>query len=80
MLESEIKLFESSVILEGSKTTARYLQASFLFESSVILEGSKTPSGRSRKVCRFESSVILEGSKTFFPFIICCLCLRVVLF
>ena len=35
-------LFESSVILEGSKTEDIVESAKFEFESSVILEGSKT--------------------------------------
>ena len=35
-------LFESSVILEGSKTSAHRAYSAALFESSVILEGSKT--------------------------------------
>ena len=36
------QLFESSVILEGSKTEALSAEYKPLFESSVILEGSKT--------------------------------------
>ena len=36
--------FESSVILEGSKTIAGVTSATLSFESSVILEGSKTRS------------------------------------
>ncbi len=35
-------MFESSVILEGSKTCSRLLELRAKFESSVILEGSKT--------------------------------------
>ena len=35
-------MFESSVILEGSKTDEARDFAERLFESSVILEGSKT--------------------------------------
>ena len=35
-------LFESSVILEGSKTCTRWMTYKQMFESSVILEGSKT--------------------------------------
>ena len=34
--------FESSVILEGSKTSSHRIRMNCLFESSVILEGSKT--------------------------------------
>ncbi len=36
-------MFESSVILEGSKTCACSQIFQVVFESSVILEGSKTP-------------------------------------
>ena len=35
-------MFESSVILEGSKTAHRVISLYRVFESSVILEGSKT--------------------------------------
>ena len=35
-------MFESSVILEGSKTLSYALLEDRMFESSVILEGSKT--------------------------------------
>ena len=58
------KRCESSVILEGSKTSFQSAVEKTVFESSVILEGSKTY--RSFKLCTlwFESSVILEGSKT----------------
>ena len=41
-------LFESSVILEGSKTRTLSAPACSRFESSVILEGSKTL----REACR----------------------------
>ena len=34
--------FESSVILEGSKTFSCLVNVAIMFESSVILEGSKT--------------------------------------
>ena len=56
--------FESSVILEGSKTTLAIIDAITSFESSVILEGSKTAGALIGILARFESSVILEGSKT----------------
>ena len=56
--------FESSVILEGSKTELLCFTQRIQFESSVILEGSKTQ-GYSLLLSEwFESSVILEGSKT----------------
>ena len=35
-------MFESSVILEGSKTIYITNKCAYTFESSVILEGSKT--------------------------------------
>ena len=38
----ELFVFESSVILEGSKTVSSILKVIPTFESSVILEGSKT--------------------------------------
>ena len=76
----QFALFESSVILEGSKTIDVATPQDWTFESSVILEGSKT-------VCKvrllfrwFESSVILEGSKTPNSYLTTPLCLRVVLF
>ena len=37
-----VSMFESSVILEGSKTAGMEHTISLSFESSVILEGSKT--------------------------------------
>ena len=57
-------LFESSVILEGSKTGWDNIMSRPKFESSVILEGSKTCTRYHRRIRPFESSVILEGSKT----------------
>ena len=56
--------FESSVILEGSKTVYYFVNRTSKFESSVILEGSKTHPRTRRTGRKFESSVILEGSKT----------------
>ena len=58
-------MFESSVILEGSKTKKENGEKLMVFESSVILEGSKTKIHRDRVIDMFESSVILEGSKTY---------------
>ena len=40
-------MFESSVILEGSKTSDKCCDIMKKFESSVILEGSKTIENRS---------------------------------
>ena len=62
-----VEPFESSVILEGSKTSARTQCKGGRFESSVILEGSKTVVVVFLLRFRFESSVILEGSKTYLP-------------
>ena len=46
------KVFESSVILEGSKTSTSGIIVSAVFESSVILEGSKTDGDTiSRSAC-----------------------------
>ena len=42
MADLYVNEFESSVILEGSKTPFWNAQTDNLFESSVILEGSKT--------------------------------------
>ena len=57
-------MFESSVILEGSKTATITFNYAKMFESSVILEGSKTLFANFETETMFESSVILEGSKT----------------
>ena len=73
-------LFESSVILEGSKTDVAIPCFHKVFESSVILEGSKTLSSRGIRRTPFESSVILEGSKTFTLMTRGEISLRVVLF
>ncbi len=59
--------FESSVILNGSKTRLSYTIGLPVFESSVILNGSKTMLYMTGNGCRFESSVILNGSKTITP-------------
>ena len=57
-------MFESSVILEGSKTNPDTGDSTNMFESSVILKGSKTNVVTNKLLILFESSVILEGSKT----------------
>ena len=72
--------FESSVILEGSKTKEVKHVKYHQFESSVILEGSKTNPRTVWPPNEFESSVILEGSKTGEILSGKCLSLRVVLF
>ena len=56
--------FESSVVLEGSKTPFFLTPMNLPFESSVVLEGSKTDSRAHFRGHQFESSVVLEGSKT----------------
>ena len=56
--------FESSVILNGSKTHPAEFRRLQAFESSVILNGSKTPVLCVTVIPKFESSVILNGSKT----------------
>ena len=35
-------LFESSVVLDGTKTSTSLIPPLFLFESSVVLDGTKT--------------------------------------
>ena len=72
--------FESSVILEGSKTGGKLQFHVYLFESSVILEGSKTIEINTSECIMFESSVILEGSKTLPDKLLYRRGLRVVLF
>ena len=56
--------FESSVILNGSKTEFLCFFHCLMFESSVILNGSKTLWDMEYQSIPFESSVILNGSKT----------------
>ena len=72
--------FESSVILEGSKTVNQLIPIASMFESSVILEGSKTCRVEQFHAHAFESSVILEGSKTRSSALSTLSSLRVVLF
>ena len=35
-------MFESSVVLDGTKTSCRVVVVAVLFESSVVLDGTKT--------------------------------------
>ena len=65
MEASPLGEFESSVILEGTKTERHGCKSLFLFESSVILEGTKTFDKWLYTSLAFESSVILEGTKTY---------------
>ena len=57
-------VFESSVILQISKTMKDWRLLIGQFESSVILQISKTCCGNVAENVAFESSVILQISKT----------------
>ena len=57
-------MFESSVILQGTKTNLSAMFTVVRFESSVILQGTKTHMVIIVRQCEFESSVILQGTKT----------------
>ena len=56
--------FESSVVLDGTKTGQIYLKLRFMFESSVVLDGTKTRLAIVGIPHKFESSVVLDGTKT----------------
>ena len=56
--------FESSVILQGTKTIPQGSCTVHQFESSVILQGTKTTAPARYTSTLFESSVILQGTKT----------------
>ena len=43
-------MFESSVVLDGTKTQKLLAADACMFESSVVLDGTKTD--RSRNICR----------------------------
>ena len=51
-----VTAFESSVVLEGSKTLDARQNAAAQFESSVVLEGSKTGNGGAGGSGTFENS------------------------
>ena len=57
-------MFESSVVLDGTKTRRFALLLSMVFESSVVLDGTKTTSLAICITLSFESSVVLDGTKT----------------
>ena len=57
-------MFESSVVLDGTKTSITEHQFCAAFESSVVLDGTKTTSLSIRQCRSFESSVVLDGTKT----------------
>ena len=57
-------LFESSVILQDSKTNLNSIKSKLQFERSVILQDSKTQIYEFSASEAFESSVILQDSKT----------------
>ena len=59
-------MFESGVILYGSKTYRKLRHRGYTFESGVILYGSKTNNDNIDCGLMFESGVILYGSKTKF--------------
>ena len=56
--------FESSVVLDGTKTRILKTRGSNRFESSVVLDGTKTHSFPFDPSMSFESSVVLDGTKT----------------
>ena len=56
--------FESSVVLDGTKTYFLANRLNVLFESSVVLDGTKTPPFVTFLMTEFESSVVLDGTKT----------------
>ena len=60
---AQLGMFESSVILYGSKTATLWKTKRNRFESSVILYGSKTEEFRNFVNDTFESSVILYGNE-----------------
>ena len=57
-------VFESSVVLDGTKTTDEPVGQVHEFESSVVLDGTKTFISGSGYRLSFESSVVLDGTKT----------------
>ena len=56
--------FESSVVLDGTKTHTTLNLPPDRFESSVVLDGTKTLSVFRLSDFTFESSVVLDGTKT----------------
>ena len=56
--------FESSVVLDGTKTAVPPAVVELLFESSVVLDGTKTDTRLALSSGGFESSVVLDGTKT----------------
>ena len=56
--------FESSVVLDGTKTRAHAVMNVAMFESSVVLDGTKTDRVTYVYGEPFESSVVLDGTKT----------------
>ena len=65
MLLRFLKPFESSVVLDGTKTKAKAELDDARFESSVVLDGTKTAAAFNVLGAMFESSVVLDGTKTF---------------
>ena len=56
--------FESSVVLDGTKTKGGNVNLQAVFESSVVLDGTKTFFPFVTSFEGFESSVVLDGTKT----------------
>ena len=56
--------FESSVVLDGTKTDIKCRLGGTVFESSVVLDGTKTSTCLRSNRSKFESSVVLDGTKT----------------
>ena len=78
--ERYVSVFESSVVLDGTKTFAFLHIVSPAFESSVVLDGTKTSCTASYTSFMFESSVVLDGTKTAVKDNAAYIGLRVVLF
>ena len=58
------RLFESSVVLDGTNTFRSATVEGVWFESSVVLDGTKTVRNINKQTTTFESSVVLDGTKT----------------
>ena len=63
-MDEALAQFESSVVLDGTKTYEPSARQGVGFESSVVLDGTKTFQAISPCRSRFESSVVLDGTKT----------------
>ena len=63
-MATKFEVFESSVVLDGTKTRLVYAYSPCAFESSVVLDGTKTTDPPYGTMAGFESSVVLDGTKT----------------